>query len=57
MQADHVIKLLNVGHQARLLNLERQNNYDRSLLNSGVGWIWSNNVRFFPVYKRDQWKH
>ena len=52
-----VIKLLKAGDQARLLNLEKRNNYFRVLHNAGVGWVWSNNVKLYPEYLRKQWKH
>ncbi len=52
-----VIKLLKTGDQARLLNLEKQNNYYRVLHNAGVGWVWSNKVKVITEYLRKQWRH
>ena len=52
-----VIKLLKAGDQARLLNLEKQNNYYRVLHNAGVGWVWSSNVKVITEYLRKQWRH
>jgi len=52
-----VIKLLKPGDQARLLNPEKKNNYYRGLHNTGVGWVWSYNVKVYPEYLRKQWRH
>ena len=52
-----VVQLLRAGDQARLLDLEKQNNYYTVLHNPGVGWVWSNNVKVLPEYLRKQWKH
>jgi hypothetical protein len=52
-----VIKLLKPGDQARLLDIQKQNNYFRVLHKAGVGWVWAYNVKLYPEYIRSQWRH
>lgn len=52
-----IIQELKVGDEARLLNLEQENDYYHVLHDAGVGWVWARNVKIFPEYLPEkQWK-
>ena len=52
-----VIKLLEAGDEARLLETESENGYYRVLRKEGIGWVWGHNVKVYPEYLRGDWKH
>ena len=52
-----IIILLEPRNEVRLIEIAKENGYLHVAHRTGIGWVWSRNVRIFPDYVRSEWKH